>query len=88
MQYIAQGRAQKTCHPYSLKRASIEQASLTQSHYNFSFHTFLIKVMSAVAAVAVLSTCEQRIYDYSVTVTVSQSVSHTTTDGRSVGLGV
>jgi hypothetical protein len=77
--YIAKRGAQKACHSYNLKMASIELASLTQSNYNFSFQTCLIKVMSAVAAVAVLSGCEQQINDL-----FSHSLSHTTTDGRSV----
>jgi uncharacterized membrane protein len=77
MQYIGRGAAQKTCHPYSLRRASFEQASLTQSHYNFSFHTFLIIVMSAIAAVAVLPGCG---CNQSVTVTVTLRL----TVGRSV----
>ena len=78
--YIAKSGAQKACHSYNLKMASFELASLTQSNYNFSFQTCLIKVMSAVAAVAVLSACEQHINDL-----FSHSLSHTTTDGRSVG---
>ena len=62
IQYMIHGRAKKTCHPYSLKTAPIEQVSLTQSRY-FSFQTSLLKVTSAVAAVALPSGCEQRIKD-------------------------
>ena len=54
------GQSQKTCHPHCLRRACFEQASLTQSHYNFGFHIFLIIVTSAAA---VLSGCGQQISD-------------------------
>ena len=82
MQYIAQGSAQNTSHPYSLKTASIEQASVTQSNYNFSFRTIWIKVTSDVAAIAVLSGCEQQIND------LMQSQSVTVTPRLTVGLSV